>query len=70
MGLLDSISNGLKAVAAVFGWAQQRDAEKNSPEMIANAHAKLDAEAAKLVAEANAKAAQGDLDAARKLASE
>ena len=68
--ILDSITSALKAIAGIFGWAQSRSEANNSPAMRANAQAKLDAEAAKLIAEANEKAKQGDLDAARKLAAE
>jgi len=54
MGLLSAIANGLKAVAAFFTWAGQRDAENNAPEMQARAQGQTDQEikdaAAKTVA--------------------
>jgi hypothetical protein len=70
MGVIDSIGSAFKAVASFFGWAQQRDAEKNSPEMKANAAAKTDAAIASKVAEADTAAASGDLSKAEKLAAE
>ena len=39
MGIFDAIAGALKAVAAIFGYRQQRDAEQNSPQMQANAAA-------------------------------
>ena len=39
MGILTGIANGLKAIGALFGWAQQRDAEENTPTQQANAEA-------------------------------
>ena len=54
MGILSAISNGLKAVASIFGWAKQRDSEENSPAMQTNAAAQTDATAtAKAVADVN-----------------
>ncbi len=70
MGIVDLISNGFKAVAAFFGYRAQRDGEKNSPTMQANAAASTDATIAKEAAEADDKAAKGDLDEIRKLAGE
>lgn len=37
MGIIDCITAGFKAVAAIFGFAQQRDAEKNTAPMQAAA---------------------------------
>ena len=58
MGIFASIANGLKAIAAIFGYAQQRDAEQNSATMQANAAAKTEQTmkdaAAKAIAERNA----------------
>ena len=58
MGLFASIAAGLKAIAAIFGYAQQRDAEKNSAAMQANAAAKTEQTmkdaAAKAIADRNA----------------
>jgi hypothetical protein len=42
--LCPTFTAGLKAVAAAFGFAQQRDAEKNSAAMQANAAAQTDAQ--------------------------
>lgn len=70
MGIFSLIANALKAFAGVFGWAQQRDAEKNTPEMRANAAAKTDAEIAGKVAAADAAADKGDMSEAEKLAAE
>jgi hypothetical protein len=54
MGILSAISNGLKAVASIFGWAQQRDSFENTKPMQANAAAQTDATAtAKAVADVN-----------------
>ncbi len=53
-----------------LGLIRQRDAEKNSPEMKANAAAKTDAQISDTVAAADAKAASGDLTDAQKLAAE
>lgn len=39
MVVLEIISNGLKAVAAIFGYGQQRDAEKNTTDQRSNAEA-------------------------------
>ena len=45
MGMLSAIGQGLKAIGAIFSWAQQRDAEENAPAMQANAAARADADA-------------------------
>ncbi len=39
MGILEAITAGLQAVAKVFGYAQQRDAEKNTAPMQQGAEA-------------------------------
>lgn len=70
MGITTAIANGLKAVAAVFGFARQRDAENNSPEMQANAAAKTDEKVDKIVSDAIEQGNAGNLDEERKLASE
>ena len=61
MSMLKAIANGLKAVAAYFGWARQRDAEKNAPEMKANASKKTEARIEQKVGEATATGDKGDL---------
>lgn len=58
MGIWSGIVKGFQAVAAVFGWAQQRDAEENSPEMQAAAAAKT---AAAAKAQANSDVTSGNL---------
>lgn len=70
MGIIEAIGNGLKAIAAVFGWSRQRDAEKNTAAMQANAAASTEVTIAKEAADADAKAEQGNLDDVRKLAGE
>ena len=45
MNLFDNIGAFFKAVASIFGWAQQRDAENNSPQIQANDAAKKAADA-------------------------
>ena len=70
MGIIELIGNGFKAVAAFFGYRQQRDAEKNSPQMQANAAAKTEAEIAQEAAKADDQAAKGNLDDIRKLTGE
>ena len=70
MDLISGIGNFFKAAAAYFGWAGQRDAEKNAPEMKANAAGKTDAAIDAKIAEADAQAANGKLDEARKLVAE
>jgi hypothetical protein len=67
---LSAIGNFFKAAAAYFGWAQQRDAEKNSPTMQANVAGKTDAKIGAEIAEADDKAAKGDLTEARRLTGE
>ena len=39
MGILAALANGFKAVGALFGWAQQRDTEENTPAMQSNSEA-------------------------------
>lgn len=63
MGILAAISNGFKAFASFMGWAQQRDAEKNSPAMQAAAAAEAQQ---KQEDEIVNNVAKGDLDAIRK----
>lgn len=68
--IFSAIGSGLKAVAAFFGWQGQREAEKNSPEMQANARARTDAAAAdQAVADVKA-GTKGNLDQLRKDAAE
>jgi hypothetical protein len=38
--IITALGNACKALASIFGYAQQRDGEKNAPEMKANAAAK------------------------------
>ena len=45
MGIVDFLSNGLKAVAGYFGWASKRSDLNNTPEMQQNARAQTDATA-------------------------
>jgi hypothetical protein len=63
MGVFEAIGNALKAIASVFGWAQQRDAEENTPALQGNAAAKTNDE---LLKKAEADAAAGDLDQIQK----
>lgn len=39
MGIIEAVGGFLKAVAAVFGYRQQRDAEQNTPDQRSNAEA-------------------------------
>jgi len=65
MGLLSAIANGLKAVAAYFGYEAQRDAEKNAPDMQARAQGQTDQQikddATKAIATGNVADLQKDL---------
>lgn len=70
MGLLAAISNGLKALASVFGWAQQRDGEENSPEMQENAAAATRQKIAEQAAKDALAATNANLDKIRQDASE
>lgn len=64
-GLLTSIGAGFKAIAAFFGYAQQRDAEKNAPAMQARAAGATDQQikdaAAKSIAAGNVEEIRKDL---------
>ena len=57
MSFLSGIGNFFKSLAAVFGYAQQRDYEKNAPEMKAAAAGRTDQQikddAAKAIADGN-----------------
>jgi len=71
MDVLAAISNGLKAVAAFFGYAQQRSSAQNTPAMQANATAKADAATADRAAgEVSTALKTNDLDELRKDAAE
>lgn len=61
------IANAFGAIKALFGFAKQRDAEKNSPAMEQAKEAKLEAAALDATREAIAKK---DLDELRKEAAE
>ena len=61
------LSNAFGAIKEVFGFARQRDAEKNSPEMVQAKEAKDEVSAVDKTREALAK---GDIDELRKEASE
>ena len=67
MGIIESIGQGLRAIAEVFGWASKRSDLNNTPAMVANAVAKTRQEIADKV---NADISKGDLDAERKDAAE
>lgn len=68
---MKTISNFFAAIAAFFGYAQQRSAEKNSPEMKANATAQTDAATADRAAgEVNDALKTNNLDELRKDAAE
>ena len=67
MGIIESLGNAFKAVAAIFGWGQQRDGEKNTAAQQSNAEAAtVNADKAK----ADADLAAPTLDALRRDASE
>jgi hypothetical protein len=63
MGIFALISNAFGAVKNYFGWAQDRQAAKNAPEVKANAAAEV-REAIRT--EATQAVAKGDEDAIRK----
>lgn len=58
----EMISNALGAVKEYFGWARERQALNNNPEMQANAKSEQDAKAAD---EARKKVAEGDTNTIR-----
>jgi hypothetical protein len=67
MDFIGLIKNALGAIAQVFGYAKQRDAEKNAPDMRQAAVAKDEAAA---VDQTRAALAKKNLDELRKEASE
>lgn len=68
--MLKLVSNLFGAVMEGLGFARERSAAKNTPEMQANARAQTDADIDRKIAEADAKAAAGDPRAAERLAAE
>lgn len=70
MRIIDAIGSVFKAIANYFGWAQQRDAERNTPAMQANAAAQTEAKIDDKVSKAIDAANNGDPTEERKLAAE
>lgn len=67
MDFIGLIKNAFSAVASVFGFAKQRDAEENSPAMAKAKEAQNEAAAVDQTREALSK---GDIDELRKEAAE
>ena len=67
MNFLELISNALGAVKEFFGYARQRDTEKNTPQML---QAKEAAEETRANDQTREAIAKGDLDELRKEAAE